>query len=249
MADQPVLDDLAPWYHFIFEDWDAHIHRGATVLHQLIEEQWGAGSKRIVDAAAGIGTQAIGLESCGHRMLASDTSRPALQRSVAERKRRGLGFSAVLAEMSKLPVRLGVADILVACDDALPRLETELGVRGALWEWHRCVRSAGGCVIAMSDCAQRYPSGSRHVRRMGERPLGDKWYEVQEVTTWHDEQYDRAFELTEIGAATPSFGVSTRYLAISVDRVMMLMREAGFENLRRVDERFRQSVILGTVAS
>lgn len=38
----------------------------------------------------------------------------------------------------------------------------------------------------------------------------------------------------------------SRYYAIPADRLLELMRDAGFENVRRVDEGFYQPVLVGT---
>src|SRR5580658_9808591 len=64
-----MYDDLAAYYHLIFENWDASIARQAGVLGPLIERACGKARPRILDAACGIGTQAIGLAMRGHTVL------------------------------------------------------------------------------------------------------------------------------------------------------------------------------------
>ncbi len=73
-------DDLAPYYHLLYADWEEAIsHQGqdlATLLHRSGVEP----GELVLDAACGIGTQTIGLLNHGYRMEASDTSQIALDR-------------------------------------------------------------------------------------------------------------------------------------------------------------------------
>src|SRR5262245_2330789 len=92
-------DELAPFYHLIFQDWDATIRRQAEALDGIIRERWGDGRLSILDVACGIGTQALGLAALGHRVTASDISSGAVERATREAAARGLA------------VRFSVADI------------------------------------------------------------------------------------------------------------------------------------------
>ena len=62
-ATTDLYDPLAPYYHLLFEDWDASIARQGAMLHSLLTLWLGAAPVRILDCACGIGTQAIGLHA------------------------------------------------------------------------------------------------------------------------------------------------------------------------------------------
>src|SRR4029450_3726914 len=47
-------DELAPFYHLIFPDWQASIRRQAEALDRVIRERWGDNHLSILDAACGI---------------------------------------------------------------------------------------------------------------------------------------------------------------------------------------------------
>jgi hypothetical protein len=47
-------DQLTPFYHFIYPDWDGSILRQATSLDSIIREFWGDQERTIVDVACGI---------------------------------------------------------------------------------------------------------------------------------------------------------------------------------------------------
>src|SRR5262245_32507082 len=85
-------DELAPFYHLIFPDWEASIRRQAEALDGVIRERWGDGHLSILDAACGIGTQALGLATLGHRVTASDISDAELERAAREARDRGLAI-------------------------------------------------------------------------------------------------------------------------------------------------------------
>ena len=72
-----MYDELAAYYHLIFENWDASIARQAGVLGPPIETACGKNPARILDAACGIGTQAVGLARRGHTVTGSDLSQTA----------------------------------------------------------------------------------------------------------------------------------------------------------------------------
>ena len=74
MSVERFYDELAPFYHLIFPDWEASIQRQAESLDGVIRERWGEGRLSILDVACGIGTQALGLAALGHRVTASDIS-------------------------------------------------------------------------------------------------------------------------------------------------------------------------------
>jgi 2-polyprenyl-3-methyl-5-hydroxy-6-metoxy-1,4-benzoquinol methylase len=71
---QDFYDQLAPYYHLIFEDWQASIDRQGNCLDAIIRAEWGPSFRTVLDAAAGIGTQALGLATRGYQVTASDLS-------------------------------------------------------------------------------------------------------------------------------------------------------------------------------
>ena len=62
MEPAAFYDALAEDYHLIFADWERSITHQAEVLARLL----GAERRRVLDAACGIGTQAIGLAAEGY---------------------------------------------------------------------------------------------------------------------------------------------------------------------------------------
>src|SRR5579863_6875164 len=116
-------DELAPFYHLIFEDWERSIERQAGVLNKLVETHLGPGRFKVLDCACGIGTQSIGFALRGHAVVGSDLSAAAVQRARREMELRGLQGLFLVSDMTSLAeIEDGDFDVVVALDNALPHL-------------------------------------------------------------------------------------------------------------------------------
>jgi len=132
---EPVLDfydSLAPHYHLIFDDWDQTIARQARVLDQILAAHNPSPSLKVLDCACGIGTQAIGLASLGHQVVASDLSPAAIARARHEAAQRNLSIDFHVSSMTSLAEIPGANfDLVAAFDNALPHLSTAELLRAA----------------------------------------------------------------------------------------------------------------------
>lgn len=247
MSVERFYDDLAPLYHLIYEDWNATVARQGEALAGLITERWGPGARRLLDAAVGIGTQALGLAARGFRVTGSDLSPAAVRRARREAAARGLSLPCLVADFRALAARSEQFDVVVVADNALPHLESEAEIEAALAEWLRCVRPGGGCLVTMRDYGTPPAPGTVEVRPYGTRRWAGHRYQVRQVWTWRDAHYDLAFEFSPLGGDDlESIVLRTRYLAIPPASVAALMRAAGFADVERVDGRFFQPVLVGT---
>jgi glycine/sarcosine N-methyltransferase len=110
----------------IFEDWDRAIERQAKVLDHLLKAQFPDRPLRILDCACGIGTQAIGFATSGHKVTASDLSGAAVMRARHEAKIRGVEISFLVSDMTSMSeIMEGNFDVVAAMDNALPHLSGE----------------------------------------------------------------------------------------------------------------------------
>ena len=99
----------------------------------------------------------------------------------------------------------------------------------------------------MRDYQSPPPTGTVEVRPYGERLWAGRRYHLRQVWTWRGPRYDLSFEITPgDGAEGGATVLKTSYLAIPIEQVAGLMRVVGFENVRRVDGRFFQPVLVGT---
>jgi SAM-dependent methyltransferase len=250
MSVRAFYDGLAPWYHLIYENWDASVVRQGAELASIIRERWGAGARFVLDAALGIGTQALGLLGQGFRVVGSDLSPGAVSRARVEAGRRGLALPCHVADFRALAIRAAAVDVVLVGDNALPHLDSEPDVEAALAEWRRCVRAGGGCVISMRDYGTPPAPGTVEVRPYGERVWEGRRYRLRQVWTWHGPRYDVALEIADADdpAPPPRAVLTTSYLAITPACVAELMSAAGFTSVQRLDGRFFQPILVGTRA-
>jgi glycine/sarcosine N-methyltransferase len=116
-------DDLAPYYHLIFADWNQSIAWQASILGPILERATGKSSPRVLDCACGIGTQALGLAQRGHHVVGSDLSRSAIERANKEARQRQLSIDFHVADMTDLScIQEAGFDAVLAADNALPHL-------------------------------------------------------------------------------------------------------------------------------
>jgi glycine/sarcosine N-methyltransferase len=126
-------DELSEQYHLIFADWDEAVERQGRVVDRVIRDLAGPGPKRILDAACGIGTQAIGLAQLGHDVTGTDLSSGAVARARREAERLGVSLAAEVADLRNLTESIaGPFDVVCALDNALPHLEGEAELSQAL---------------------------------------------------------------------------------------------------------------------
>jgi glycine/sarcosine N-methyltransferase len=228
-----MYDDLAAYYHLIFENWDASIARQAAILGPLIEAACDRSPARILDAACGIGTQAIGLAMRGHAVTGSDLSEPAVARARVEieaRKLVVLVYSADLRDLSAVPG--APFDAVLIADNAFAHLLSEDDVRhAAASAAHKLGR--GGILLAT---IRDYDVLAR------DRPVvhGPVFYEdggrrriVHQVWDWTGERrYTMHLYITrETAAGWESHHFSSAFHAVPRAMVNGALEAAGFSGV------------------
>ena len=240
-------DALAPFYHLIHGDWEEGMTRQGEGLDAVLREELGEGARTVLDVAAGIGTQSLALAARGYEVTASDLSPRAVERLREEAARRGVAVRAEVADMTRAWEAHGREfDAVVCCDNALPHLLADDQIRDALRGFLRCTRPGGACLVSTRDygvvdleAARFHPHGARVHD-------GARWILFQ---LWEPRPplYDTSMYIVEDrGTGEPRTRVMrTTYYAVPVERVMELMREAGFEGVRRLDGVFFQPLLVG----
>lgn len=247
MSVEGFYDELAPFYHLLFPDWEASIRRQAEALDGIIRERWGGGRLSVLDAACGIGTQALGLAALGHRVTASDLSAAAVGRAAREARDRGLAIRSSVADMRRLVAHHRERfDLVIACDNAVPHLLTDDELLAAFGQLFACTRPGGGCLVTVRDYDREDRTGVE-VKPYGVRDEGGVRYLVWQVWEFRGPVYDLAMYLVADrgGSDCETRVMRSRYYAVGTDRLMELMRQVGFVRVERIDGRFYQPVLVG----
>jgi SAM-dependent methyltransferase len=237
-------DDLADSYHLVFADWAASMERQGAWLDSLIRTEW-PDTDSVLDAACGIGTQALPLAARGYRVTASDVSTVAVARAEREAKVRGVELITTVADLRALSKSYGEFDLVLACDNALPHLLSDAEILLALRECYACVRPGGGSLFSVRDYAG--PGSGTEVQGYGVRSTAEGRVIVFQVWDWDGPRYDLSLYMVEERAEKrPQTRVFRgRYYAVPPARLLELMALAGFEKVRQVDG-FFQPVLVGS---
>jgi SAM-dependent methyltransferase len=241
-------DELTPLYHLIYADWDASIERQAVQLESVVHEFWGDGPKTILDVACGIGTQALGLARRGFTLTASDLSAGAVERAKQEALKRDLTIDFSVADMTQaFDHHRRSFDVVIACDNAIPHLLSDADILRAFKQFYQCTNPGGGCVISVRDYATMGLEGLQ-VHPFGIRNEHGSRYFLFQVWEFAGSIYDLSmyFVRDEGGSSCKTSVMRSKYYAITAERLMSLMAEAGFEKVQRLDGRFFQPIILAT---
>jgi glycine/sarcosine N-methyltransferase len=227
-------DDLAEDYDALFEDWDASVRRQGTLLDGLL----GSARGPVLDVAAGMGTQAIGLRLAGRTVVARDLS-PALVargRQAAARLSAPLEFS--VADMRETrPEDAEKFDAVIAFDDALSHLPSDADLLAALRAAFRALTPGGRLWASIRDydslCATRPPlPPAQLLGAPPERRL------LTQIWSWHDGR--RSYDLEHFLARETPFGWAlrvrrTRYRALLREELARAARSEGFVELRYLE--------------
>jgi len=241
---QSFYDGLASIYDLIYENWPGSIERQADALEPLIRSHVPA-AKIVVDVACGIGTQALGLASRGFEVTASDASPAAVARAIREAAGRGLQIAFRVDDMVQLSsYSSSFADVLLACDNAIPHLSNEEEIRKAFRRFHEVLKPGGLCVISVRDYAAMKHEGVQLVP-FGVRRKGADRIAVYQVWEWEGDHYQLHMYFTfDKGERVETKVFRTRYFAVSIERLIALATEAGFLAVERVDDVFFQPLIV-----
>ena len=240
-------DALAPYYHLIYPDWEASSQRQSQALAKVLAEFGVQPGNTVLDAAAGTGTQALGLAAAGYEMTASDVSDGAIERLSVEASRRGLAIDARVADLRTLSRTFSETfDAVLACDNAVPHLLTDFEIVTAFGECRKCLRTRGVLILSVRDYAA-IERKSPDVRPYGSRVQGERRFTAEQVWMWDGDRYDVSLNLIEEapGEAPQHHVFRTRYYAVTIDRLLELLVDGGFTCVERRDGAFFQPLVLG----
>jgi SAM-dependent methyltransferase len=240
-------DELAPFYHLLYGDWEASIARQGEALAELLRTNGVASGEPVHDAACGIGTQTLGLLQQDYSVSASDLSPGAVERLNAELARRSFSAQTRVDDLRTLEhVRSESVAAVIACDNSIPHLLSDEEILRAFKCCHRCLRPGGVAVFSVRDYAA-LERRSPDVRPYGARVEDGRRFLAVQVWEWDGDRYDlRMYLTTESPAGQCETRVlRSRYYAVTIARLLELMTQAGFAAVERRDGVLLQPVLIG----
>jgi SAM-dependent methyltransferase len=126
-------NQLSPFYHLVYPDWEASIKRQAADLDAIIKEFFGDGTKRILDVTCGIGTQTLGLAQLGYDLTASDISGGAIERGSMSSYRLLICGKRMVITKKSLMLSLPAIILYLTCSR----------MKRYCWHFSKCMRVRG----------------------------------------------------------------------------------------------------------
>jgi SAM-dependent methyltransferase len=249
---ETYYDQLAPYYKFLLQDWEASVLRQAAVLDGVIREFFGPDARRILDAACGIGTQSLGLAQRGYTVAASDISPVAVAHAQAEAVKLGLPITFGVADMRHLATAYPQPfDVVMACDNAVPHLLSEAEILQAFEQFCRCTLPNGGCIISVRDYARLEERSGKKLYPRTVHPTPDGRIVVFDLWEFDGDYYDFTTYIVEDKnetTATAHVIRGGRYYCITVAALEKLLRQAGFLRVVTLTDTFYQPLVIGLKA-
>ncbi len=240
-------DEIAEYYDLIYADWEGSMIRHGSAISELLGDRR-PGDTRILDVASGIGTQALPLAALGYDVVARDLSEGALRRLRREADARGLHLDIAHCDMAEVGGTVqGEFDAIIAMDNSIPHLLSDTDVVATLRGLRKLLAPGGVLLLSVRDydhvdraVRSSHPYGVRE--REGHRyRLGQEW-------EWYDASHYRTTLVVEAenrGRWREIVRTTTAYYALSIERVLEMMVEAGFTAERVVESNFFQPVLRG----
>jgi SAM-dependent methyltransferase len=241
-------DDLAPYYHLIYEDWEQAIAKQGAVLAGLLQRYGVVPGQEVLDASCGIGTQTIGLLRHGYVVTSSDLSPGAIERLRAELARRGLQATTRIDDLRLLQQAApGSFAAVISCDNSIPHLLDDAKILQALRSCLRSLRPGGAAVFSVRDYAN-IPRRNPDLRLHSLRSDGEARALAYQLWEWDGDQYELRMYLTrdDGGGGCETRVFRGRYYAVTIARLLELMAEAGYAGICRLDGEFFQPLLVGT---
>jgi SAM-dependent methyltransferase len=242
-------DQMTPFYHLLYaKDLDAAMEYQSRVLDTIIQQHWGAELQSVLDVSCGIGTQSLGLAQRGYQVTASDLSANAIERAKREAALRGLTVDFSVADMRQAYDHHGRQfDIVLSADNAVPHLLSDDEILVAFKQFFKCCKPGGGCIVTVRDYESEDLTSGR-VIPYGMKVAHGIRYLVFQVWEFDGPIYELSmyFVQDEGAAECKTRVMRTKYYAIGAGRLMELMEQAGFEQVKKIDEVYFQPVIIGT---
>jgi len=245
-------DHLADWYHLIFPDWEESMTRQGEALSYLLVSEGppvASADFRVLDAAAGIGTQALALAAKGYAVSARDLAAAPILRLRDEAERRELQVDAGIADMRSLTS----ADFdspfhaVVVLDNAVAHLDSDEEILETFRGLHD-VLVPGGVLL----CSVRnYDSIERGVDRRhpyGEREVDGERYRVWQDWRWLDhDRYESTMvvQQDEEGTWVDRVRTNATFRPVAVRKLLTLLVLAGFQGCEDRNGPFYQPLVLG----
>lgn len=241
-------DQLAPYYKYIYQDWEASVTRQARILDDVIQEYSRIPARTLLDAACGIGTQSIGLARLGYHVSASDLSAGEIDKAKFEALNSNTMIDFRVADMRKVSeVFPGPYDVVISCDNSIPHLLNNADILDAFRQFFQCTNECGLCLVSVRDYAQMERHDGKKMFPRTIHPIEGGQLLMFDVWDFSGDQYEiTTYIIEDKGKAEAAAHIlhGGRYYCVEIPTIEVLLREAGFRQVHSLYDLFFQPLIV-----
>lgn len=246
---ETYYNSLAPYYKFIYPDWEKSLQRQAETLDSVIREFVGETHNTVLDVACGIGTQSIGLAKIGYKVTSSDLSSVEVEQARQEALRHDVQIEFQIADMRQVwDIYQKQFDVVIACDNSIPHLLNDIEILAAFRQFYKCTKSGGCCIISVRDYAQLERKDKQkqmyprlvHQTNNGQVLMFDVWSfdgDYYEITTYLVDDTGKPTAQTQVLRGG-------KYYCVEIPTLEKLFKEAGFQEVETLRNRFFQPLLV-----
>jgi len=241
-------DAIAEYYPLIYKNWETQLEREGLGLRALFRDQ---GIERVLDAACGVGTQAVPLAKLGYQVVAVDPSAGMLQ------KARKLAIEHdVLGDIqfergnfNDLPKKVsGTFDAILCKGNALPHLLTDEEIENALYIFSTLLRPGGLLVLGLRDFEQFMAHRPSLLPGFVHKNEDDnEEFITFDVWEWDDGPpviaTQNMFIVKGKGDDYQTIKRTVSFRPLSLDEVRVVLLENGFEEVHEQPDRYEQVIV------
>jgi glycine/sarcosine N-methyltransferase len=242
-------DAIAEHYPLFFRDWETQLDREGLSLRSVFRNK---GVERVLDAACGAGTQAIGLAKLGFQVVACDPSAGMLKKAHDIAEAYGvldkLEFQRI--DFVNLPdVVKGPFDAIVCKGNSLPHLLLDEEIETTLLIFYELLRPGGLLVIGMRDFAPFMEDRPEFIPGIAHKDEDDgSEFITFDLWEWHDGPPVIATQNLYIVQGVERGGFKTvkrrvQYRPLSTDEVKVVLLEQGFEDVTDQPDRTERVLV------
>ena len=137
-------------------------------------------------------------------------------------------------------------DVVLSADNSVPHLLNDEDILTAFQGFHACCKPGGGCLITVRDYEQE---NLQHVEVVtyGLRYDADARYLVFQVREPNGPFHEISmYFVNDSASESPRTHVMRgTYYAVTIPRLVQMLRDAGFVRVKRIDKAYFQPVIVG----
>ncbi|KAJ3094959.1 hypothetical protein HK100_005968 [Physocladia obscura] len=251
-------DNLAAYYHLIFEDFDESVTQQGRQLSNIIHTTWPSLRNqslavKVLDVSCGIGTQSIALAALPNYIVsASDISHQAIEQLNNRAAKLKLSIPTSTCDMRVADKCHSPAsfDIVMSADNSVPHLKSDADILLALKAMVACIKPGGGVLLTIRDY-DKITRGLNQFKPYGVRIENGRRFILYQIWDFERDVNRVTFHIIEEVLETGMTNVLVSrsvYYAISIKKMLQLMYKAGLMGVKVLEdnEGFYQPVLVGT---